>query len=37
MAGHGLKEMAGSRQAKLGHFVVEFATPGIGHILKSAG
>ena len=23
--------------AKLGHFIVEFATPGIGHILKSAG
>ena len=22
---------------KLGHFIVEFATPGIGHILKSAG
>jgi 2-keto-3-deoxy-L-rhamnonate aldolase RhmA len=33
----GLKAMAGTRQAKLGHFVVEFATPGIGHILKSAG
>ena len=37
MAEHGLKAMAGTRQAKLGHFVVEFATPGIGHILKSAG
>ena len=37
MAGPGLKEMAGTRSAKLGHFVVEFATPGIGHILKSAG
>ncbi len=33
----GLKEMAGTRQVKLGHFIVEFATPGIGHILKSAG
>src|SRR6476619_8353525 len=32
-----LKAMAGSRQARLGHFIVEFATPGIGHILKSAG
>ena len=32
-----LKQMAGTRSAKLGHFVVEFATPGIGHILKSAG
>ncbi|MCO5070893.1 MAG: aldolase/citrate lyase family protein [Rhizobiaceae bacterium] len=37
MTEKGLKEMAGSRSAKLGHFVVEFATPGIGHILKSAG
>jgi 2-dehydro-3-deoxyglucarate aldolase/4-hydroxy-2-oxoheptanedioate aldolase len=33
----GLKEMTRSRQLKLGHFIVEFATPGIGHILKSAG
>ena len=33
----GLKELAGSRNAKFGHFIVEFATPGIGHILKSAG
>src|SRR5215211_8712502 len=33
----GLKEMAGTRAPKLGHFIVEFATPGIGHILKSAG
>jgi 2-keto-3-deoxy-L-rhamnonate aldolase RhmA len=32
-----LKEMAATRELKLGHFVVEFATPGIGHILKSAG
>src|SRR5207237_5037777 len=24
-------------EAKLGHFIVEFATPGIGHILKQAG
>jgi 2-keto-3-deoxy-L-rhamnonate aldolase RhmA len=37
MAGRGLKEMAADRSPKLGHFVVEFATPGIGHILKSAG
>ena len=37
MAEQGLKEMAGTRSAKLGHFIVEFATPGIGHILKSAG
>src|SRR5579863_6061558 len=31
------KEMSGSKSPKLGHFIVEFATPGIGHILKSAG
>lgn len=29
--------MARTRSVKLGHFIVEFATPGIGHILKSAG
>ncbi len=33
----GLKAMTRSRSLKLGHFIVEFATPGIGHILKSAG
>jgi 2-keto-3-deoxy-L-rhamnonate aldolase RhmA len=37
MATSGLKEMAGSRELKLGHFIVEFATPGIGQILKAAG
>jgi 2-keto-3-deoxy-L-rhamnonate aldolase RhmA len=37
VAAKGLKEQAGGRHAKLGHFIVEFATPGIGHILKSAG
>jgi 2-keto-3-deoxy-L-rhamnonate aldolase RhmA len=37
MTSAGLKEMAKSRKLKLGHFVVEFATPGIGHIMKSAG
>ena len=37
MAAPGLKEMAGSRELKVGHFIVEFATPGIGQILKSAG
>ena len=37
MSDHGLKAMAGSKQAKFGHFIVEFATPGIGHIMKSAG
>jgi 2-keto-3-deoxy-L-rhamnonate aldolase RhmA len=37
MTERGLKEMAGEKTPKIGHFVVEFATPGIGHILKSAG
>lgn len=37
MAEHSLKEMARTKQPKFGHFVAEFATPGIGHILKSAG
>ena len=37
MQQQGLKAMAGTRTAKLGTFIVEFATPGIGHILKSAG
>src|SRR3712207_7598073 len=32
-----LKAQCRSRELKLGHFVVEFATPGIGHILKQAG
>lgn len=32
-----LKDMARSRDLKAGHFVFEFATPGIGHILKQAG
>jgi 2-keto-3-deoxy-L-rhamnonate aldolase RhmA len=37
MADQGLKAMAATRTPKLGTFIVEFATPGIGHILKSAG
>ncbi len=32
-----LKAMTRSRDLKVGHFVLEFATPGIGHILKAAG
>lgn len=32
-----LKEMTRTRDIKLGHLVMEFATPGIGHILKAAG
>ncbi len=37
MASPGLREMARSPELKLGHFIVEFATPGIGQILKAAG
>src|SRR6266851_8496234 len=37
MATGDLKKLAGNKRPKLGHFIVEFATPGIGHILKSAG
>jgi 2-keto-3-deoxy-L-rhamnonate aldolase RhmA len=33
----GLKQLAASRELKVGNFIVEFATPGIGHILKAAG
>lgn len=36
MAKKGLRSMARSRAPKFGHFIVEFATPGIGHILKAA-
>jgi 2-dehydro-3-deoxyglucarate aldolase len=32
-----LKAMTRHRRAKLGHFIAEFATPGIGHIMKAAG
>jgi len=37
MTEHGLKAMAAETSPKFGHFIVEFATPGIGHILRSAG
>ncbi|MGK9170238.1 hypothetical protein KXR53_28310 [Inquilinus limosus] len=37
MAYEDLKTMVGTKAPKFGHFIVEFATPGIGHILKSAG
>lgn len=37
MAAPSLKAMARSRDVKVGHFIVEFATPGIGQILKGAG
>ena len=32
-----LKEMAATRRAKFGTFLIELASPGVGHILKSAG
>ena len=32
-----LKQLMQSPQLKVGHFIVEFVTPGIGHILKQAG
>lgn len=32
-----LKKMTATRALKVGHFIVEFATPGIGQILKAAG
>ncbi len=37
MAQRTLREMVGTRHAKVGTFVIEFCTPGIGQILKSAG
>lgn len=32
-----LKDMARTRELKAGHFIFEFTTPGIGHILSEAG
>ena len=32
-----LRDMVCSKELKVGNFIVEFATPGIGHILKAAG
>ena len=37
MAEKSLREMAGTRRAKFGTFLVEFNTPGIGQIMKAAG
>ena len=37
MAAQTIRAMATNRKPKLGHFLVEFCTPGIGHICKSAG
>jgi 2-dehydro-3-deoxyglucarate aldolase/4-hydroxy-2-oxoheptanedioate aldolase len=33
----GLKGMARDRSVKVGHFIVEFVSPGIGYLLKNAG
>lgn len=32
-----LRDMARHRKLKAGHFIIEFDTPGVGHILKQAG
>lgn len=32
-----LKQMTRARTVKVGHFIVEFVTPGIGYMLKNAG
>ena len=37
MAEHALKEMSRHGRLKVGTFLVEFSTPGIGQILKAAG
>ncbi len=37
MSDNALRDMTTHRRAKFGTLVAEFATPGIGHILKSAG
>ncbi len=37
MAPQPLKAQCHSRDLKLGHFIIEFATPGIGHMLANAG
>ena len=37
MSARTLRSLCDDKAFKFGHFVVEFATPGIGHILKGAG
>jgi len=37
MTARTLRSLCSDQAFKFGHFVVEFATPGIGHILKGAG
>jgi 2-keto-3-deoxy-L-rhamnonate aldolase RhmA len=35
--GAGLRALTRDKRLKVGHFIVEFATPGIGYLLKNAG
>ncbi len=37
MTDNGLRALVGTAPAKIGTFLFEFATPGIGQILKAAG
>jgi 2-keto-3-deoxy-L-rhamnonate aldolase RhmA len=37
MTERSIRDMLSTRDVKVGHFVTEFMTPGIGHILKAAG
>jgi 2-keto-3-deoxy-L-rhamnonate aldolase RhmA len=37
MTAQPLRQQAATRALKVGHFIVEFATPGIGHMLRNAG
>ncbi|MEJ8573969.1 HpcH/HpaI aldolase family protein [Microbaculum marinum] len=37
MSNQTMRAMARTRSLKVGHFIVEFATPGIGYILRNAG
>jgi 4-hydroxy-2-oxoheptanedioate aldolase len=36
-ARRGMRDLLATRDVKIGHFVGEFMTPGIGHIIKAAG
>jgi 2-dehydro-3-deoxyglucarate aldolase/4-hydroxy-2-oxoheptanedioate aldolase len=37
MASNSLRAMAQRREVKVGHFVVEFTSHGIGHLIRNAG
>lgn len=37
MKSHSLKDMLKSPDLKISNFIIEFATPGIGHIFKAVG